>query len=260
MDQVIIAIKDITNRDILRRAIEYVKQGIPVVSAPVFYEETMGKIPTGHLTDQWIIDTGFKGVKPNFYNRRVKKLLDNVLSVLGLIAGAPIILFAGLCIRLDSPGPIFFRQLRVGVRGRSFEMLKLRTMAVCADPDSPSRCGLPNPWITRVGAVIRKLRIDELPQFWNVLRGDMSLIGPRPLIEKEVALFDKEVPYFSLRHVVKPGITGWAQVNYPHGDSLTDAREKVQYDLFYIKNLSFLLDLRVFIRTIRVMLCGKGAK
>ena len=133
-------------------------------------------------------------------------------------------------------------------------------MKTGADLESPPPNGESDPRVTRVGRVIRKLRIDELPQFWTVLKGEMSLVGPRALIEKEVTLFEKEVPYFALRHAVKPGITGWAQINYPHGDSIEDALEKVQYDLFYVKNLSFFLDFHVVLRTIRVVFLGKGAK
>jgi exopolysaccharide biosynthesis polyprenyl glycosylphosphotransferase len=259
-DLIIIAIKHLTNREIVKRSMEYILQGTQVLSLPAFYEEALRKIPVDHLTDQWFINAPFQGVKPTIYNLRVKRLIDVALSVSGLILSMPIVVIAGSCIRLDSKGPVFYRQARVGWKGKTFELIKLRTMKTGADLESPPPNGESDPRVTRVGRVIRKLRIDEFPQFWTVLKGEMSLVGPRALIEKEVTLFEKEVPYFALRHAVKPGITGWAQINYPHGDSIEDALEKVQYDLFYIKNLSFFLDFHVVLRTIRVVFLGKGAK
>ncbi|MDD5168491.1 MAG: sugar transferase [Syntrophales bacterium] len=260
VDQIIITVKHLKNQDLCRRSIEYIQQGIRVSAGHTFYEEVIGKIPVDQLTDQWVISTSLQGINPNIYNLRVKRLLDMVLSVIGIILSAPIIIIAGLCICVDSKGPVLFKQTRIGLVGKGFKLLKLRTMKVGTDQDLMPANGLPDPRITRVGRVMRKMRLDELPQFWNVLIGQMSLIGPRALMKEEVELFEREVPYFALRHVVKPGITGWAQVNYPHGNSVEDALEKVQYDLFYIKNLSFFLDFHVVMRTIRVMLFAKGAK
>jgi len=259
-DQIIIAIKHLKNREILKKSMGYILQGTQVLSLPAFYEEVLRKIPVDHLTEQWFIDAAFQGVKPTIYNLRIKRLIDVALSVTGLILSIPVVAIAGICILLDSKGPVFYRQTRVGWKGKPVDLIKLRTMKTGADVESPPPNGESDPRVTRVGRIIRTLRIDELPQFWTVLKGEMSLIGPRALIEKEVALFEKEVPYFTLRHAVKPGITGWAQINYPHGDSIEDALEKVQYDLFYIKNLSFFLDFHVVMRTMRVVLLGKGAK
>jgi exopolysaccharide biosynthesis polyprenyl glycosylphosphotransferase len=193
--------------------------------------------------------------------RTIKRLIDVFCSLIGLALFLPAFPLVALCIRLDSPGPIFFGQERVGENERSFTIYKFRTMrqdaesstgAVWAQKDDPR--------ITRLGKFLRKCRIDEIPQLVNVLLGEMSLVGPRPERPEFVAKLKEVVPYYSERHFVKPGVTGWAQVCYPYGASVEDALEKLRYDLYYTKNISIGLDLRVIVKTIKVVLCGSGGR
>jgi len=259
-DQIIIAIKHIKNHEILKKSIGYIMQGIQVLTIPSFYEVVDGKIPVNSLTDEWFINTSFIGSKSDIYNSNIKRLADLSVSIIGTIISIPIIIIAAILIKLESVGPIFYWQKRVGLNHSIFEMVKLRSMNINAEINGAVWATDDDPRVTRVGKIIRKLRIDELPQFWNVLKGDLSLIGPRPERPEFVELLTEKIPYYTLRHTVKPGITGWAQVNYPYGNTVKDALEKLQYDLFYIKYLSFFLDFHVVMRTVRVMLCGRGAK
>jgi len=193
--------------------------------------------------------------------RLVKRTVDLILSSAMLIALSPFLLLVAAAIRFDSAGPIFYSQMRGGERHRIFRMHKFRSMV----PDAEQLCGPKwadenDPRITRVGRVIRRFRIDELPQLWNVLKGEMSFVGPRPEREVFVEELEKIVPYYRERFSVKPGITGWAQVNYGYGASVRDAVEKLNYDLFYIKNMSILMDVLVILRTIKILLFGYGVR
>jgi lipopolysaccharide/colanic/teichoic acid biosynthesis glycosyltransferase len=169
--------------------------------------------------------------------------------------------FIVLVIKLSSPGPVFYRQRRVGRDGIVYYCYKFRTMRADAEADTgPTWAGDDDPRITSVGRFLRQSRMDEIPQLWNVLRGDMSLVGPRPERPEFVDTLSKEIPYYHLRHAVRPGITGWAQIRYKYGSSIEDAKEKLRYDLFYIKNMSAGLDLLIFLQTIKIILLGRGAK
>ena len=190
-----------------------------------------------------------------------KKITDLLLASTLLLTLLPLMLLVALAIKCDSPGPVFYRQERVGLRGRRFAVLKFRSMRQDAEADGrPVWAAAQDHRITRVGRFIRWARIDELPQLLNVLRGEMSVIGPRPERPYFVEQFNKLIPSYDDRHAVLPGITGWAQVNYPYGASLKDAREKLRYDLYYIANYSLLLDLKILLATVRVVLSGKGAR
>ena len=187
-------------------------------------------------------------------------MLDKIIAVFGIVSSFPLMLVAIIAIKIDSKGSVFFKQERVGENKKIFIALKLRTMD-CGKEDERALAGYKkDPRVTKVGRIIRFFRIDEIPQLWNVMRGDMSIIGPRLLIKEEVREFSESVPYFYLRHSVKPGITGWAQVHYKHGKEIQDATEKLQYDLFYIKNLSLVLDLHILLKTVKVVLFGRGAR
>jgi exopolysaccharide biosynthesis polyprenyl glycosylphosphotransferase len=178
-----------------------------------------------------------------------------------LVLAAPIMLLTAMAIRLDSPGEVIFRQERVGLAGRRFMCLKFRSMRSDAEQDGKARWAVRNDArVTRVGGVIRKLRIDELPQLLNVLRGEMSLVGPRPERQCFIDQLQVVIPYYAIRHSVKPGLTGWAQVRYRYGASVEDARRKHQFDLYYVKNHSLLLDLQVLMETVSVVLFGEGAQ
>jgi sugar transferase (PEP-CTERM system associated) len=233
--------------------------GINVRDGTSFYEELTGKILIEKLRPSWLIfSTGFE---KSIITRASKRLVGIILSLVGLIVSLPLSLLTALCIKLDSPGPIFYSQLRCGEAGKPFTLYKFRTMAC----DAESGCGAvwatdDDPRITRVGKIIRKLRIDEIPQMWNVLKGDMSFVGPRPERPEFVDELKELIPYYEERHNVKPGVTGWAQISYPYGASIDDAKEKLKYDLFYIKNMNFLFDLMIIFRTIKIVLLGRGAR
>jgi exopolysaccharide biosynthesis polyprenyl glycosylphosphotransferase len=213
-----------------------------------------------HLTEGRVAFTPFQGMKRNIYMSGIKGLIDKASSLLGLAASLPLMAVTAAAIRADSKGPVLYRQKRVGMNGGEFELLKFRSMRVDAESCGPRWAQQDDPRVTRVGRFIRKARIDEIPQLWNVLKGDMSLIGPRPERPEFVRLLNEEIPFYHLRHSVRPGITGWAQVNYRYGASKEDALEKLQYDLFYIKNLSAAIDLHILMRTVRVVLFGTGAR
>ena len=178
-----------------------------------------------------------------------------------LLVLSPLILLTAILIKLDSRGPVIFSQERVGQNGKPFQVHKFRSMVADAEKRSGPVWATENDnRVTRVGRIIRKLRVDELPQLWNVLKGEMSFVGPRPERAYFIEQLEKEIPYYSERHSVKPGLTGWAQVSYPYGASVEDAIEKLNYDLFYTKNMSFLLDMLIVFRTVKIVLFGKGAR
>jgi exopolysaccharide biosynthesis polyprenyl glycosylphosphotransferase len=260
IDTIIIAIRNLKNADLLRNVLNCKIKGIHVYNVPSFYEEVLGKIQVEHLSDLWFLNIPIQGVKRSIYNTKIKRLISIVLSSIILALSLPILLLAMITIRVGSGGPIFYRQKRVGFNETIFEAIKFRTMKIGTENDREFAGRKDDPRITKVGRFVRFFRIDELPQMWNVLKGEMNLIGPRALMVEEVKEFETKVPYFTLRHSVKPGITGWAQVNYPHGATVEDALEKLKYDLFYIKNLSPFLDFHILLRTIRVVLFGKGAR
>lgn len=260
IDVAVIAITDNKKAALLESLIKAKVNGIEIYDIPSFCEIITGKLPVSYLRDGWVAFTPFHGMRRGMYTMRFKRLFDVALSLAGLLLALPIGIVTALLTKLDSDGPVLFRQQRVGLSGRNFDLLKFRTMTTGTENDRSHAGEKDDPRITRVGKVLRRFRIDEIPQMWNVLMGDMSFIGPRSLIEEEVAAFESQIPYFSLRHCIRPGITGWAQVNYQHGASVKDGYEKLQYDLFYIKNLSPLLDLHILLKTVRVVLFGKGAK
>ncbi|HQA72330.1 MAG TPA: exopolysaccharide biosynthesis polyprenyl glycosylphosphotransferase, partial [Deltaproteobacteria bacterium] len=181
-------------------------------------------------------------------------------ALLGIVTTLPIMALTALAIRLDSPGPIFYLQQRVGKDGRDFNLIKFRSMRQDAEKKGPQWASQNDPRVTRVGRVIRKLRIDELPQFINVLKNDMSFVGPRPERRYFVDQLEKVIPYYALRLHAKPGITGWAQINYPYGDTIEDAKEKLKYELFYMKHRSLWLDLVIIFQTVKVAIKARGSQ
>ncbi len=189
------------------------------------------------------------------------RIFDLLMASAALVATSPVLLACAIAIRVESRGPVIYRQRRVGRGGEPFEMLKLRTMVAGAEfVGAGLAVNYGDPRITRVGNIIRKLRIDELPQCWSVLKGEMSFVGPRPERPQFVADLEARLPYYAERHVVKPGITGWAQINYPYGASVEDAREKLEFDLYYAKNYSPFLDILILLQTLRVVLWPEGAR
>ena len=233
--------------------------GIEIIEGNSFYEMLSGKLMVESINPGWLIFSN--GFQKSRMRRFVKRAADLTLSSAMLIALSPFLLLVAAAIRLDSPGPVFFQQMRVGERRRIYRMYKFRSMVKDAENLSGPVWALENdPRVTRVGRVLRRLRIDELPQLLNVVKGEMSFVGPRPEREVFVQELEKIVPYYGERFSVRPGITGWAQVNYGYGASVRDAAEKLNYDLFYIKNMSNLMDLLVVLRTIKILLFGYGAR
>jgi len=235
--------------------------GIHVSDALTFYERQTGRIKTELLTPDWLIYSD--GFNQSLLEDGIKRVLDLIFATILLIISAPIMLLTALAILLDDGfhGPVFFVQTRVGRDGREFRIIKFRSMRVDAEAEQTAQWAeRDDPRITRAGVFIRKHRLDELPQLLNVIKGDMSLVGPRPERPEFVPQLNKTLPYYSLRHQVKPGITGWAQLKYPYGASEEDANAKLQYDLYYVKNRSTFLDFLILLGTVEVVLARKGAR
>lgn len=233
--------------------------GVPVLDLAGFFERNKGEVRIDSLKASWLVYG--QGFVQGPVRTAIKRIFDVVISSLLLLLAAPVMLATAIAIRLDSPGPIIYRQERVGRHGRNFMCLKFRSMRNDAEKDGVARWATKNDArISRVGAVIRKMRIDELPQLLSVLKGEMSLVGPRPERPAFVSQLQTEIPYYDLRHSVKPGVTGWAQVRYSYGSSVEDARRKHQFDLYYVKNHSLFLDLLVLVETVSVVLFREGAQ
>jgi sugar transferase (PEP-CTERM system associated) len=233
--------------------------GIRVTDYLDFYEREGRRIRVDSLREDWIALSG--GFAAGKSNDRLRRLTDVLFAVVGFIATAPVLLLTALAIKLGDGGPILYCQERVGLNGAPFTIFKFRSMREDAESDGQAAWAAERDHrITPVGRIIRKLRIDELPQFWNVLRGDMSLIGPRPERSCLVHQFSPSIPFYDYRHAVRPGITGWAQVSFRYGASLEDTRRKLSYDLYYIKNRSILLDCVILLKTVSVVVRGEGAR
>lgn len=245
---------------LVRRVLEARLNGMSIMEMPTVYEVLTKRVPVEHICDHWLLFTdGFYLVSKE-YMQKVKRLVDFVLSALLLMGTLPITVLSALAIRFDSPGPLFFKQERVGKNGLVFVLWKFRSMRQDAEQNGAVWAEEIDSRVTRVGKWIRLLRIDEIPQLYNVFRGEMSLIGPRPERPEFIQELEKQIPYYGIRHSVRPGITGWAQVNYRYGASVEDALRKLEYDLYYIKNMSLLLDFKIILKTIGVVLFGQGAR
>lgn len=231
--------------------------GIPVMDLAGYYERTNAEVPLESLKASFLVYGN--GFVQGRLRQALKRVFDVLVSSVLLVLASPVMLLAALAIKLDSPGPIIYRQERVGLRGRTFQCLKFRSMRTDAERDGVARWASKNDSrVTRVGRFIRKTRIDELPQLFSVLRGEMSIVGPRPERPSFVQELRKQVSFYDLRHTVKPGVTGWAQVRYSYGSSVEDARRKHQFDLYYVKNNSLVLDLVILLETVTVVLFGEG--
>lgn len=224
-----------------------------LIDMPTIYEFLTGKLPTEHISDNWIFEWNVNSSR--IYYLRLKRLIDLTLAVIFLVLTSPLILLTALVIKLESSGPLFFLQERFGKNGKVFKIIKFRTMIEGAENCGPRWTTNNDSRITKVGRFIRKLRLDELPQLVNILKGEMSFIGPRPLAHYSSM---ETIPYFNYRILVKPGITGWAQVMFPDGLTVDTTPEKIKYDLYYIKNIGFLLDLAILLKTIRIVAFGRG--
>ena len=223
-----------------------------------FYERTTGRVHLNMMRPSWLIFSG-RGRQARL-SGVARALLHRGIALAGAIVSLPIALVAAVLIKLESPGPALYRQERVGKNGHPFTIMKFRSMRLDAERDGPVWAQTGDDRTTRVGRVIRKIRVDEIPQFWNILRGEMNFVGPRPERPHFVAQLAEEIPFYEQRHLIPPGLTGWAQIKYPYGSSIEDARQKLQYDLYYIKNQSLLLDAVILFETVKTILFGRGAR
>ena len=233
--------------------------GVHVNDFSSFIERETGRVDLDTVNPSWLIfSDGFSSGRA--ISSVAKRLFDIFASALLLTLAAPVILLFALLIKLESKGPAFYRQVRVGLYNQPFSVIKLRSMRQDAEVDGAQWAQKDDPRVTRLGKFIRKVRIDELPQCWSVLKGEMSFVGPRPERPEFVADLEQKLPYYAERHMVKPGITGWAQINYPYGASIEDSRHKLEYDLYYAKNYTPFLDLLILLQTLRVVLWHEGAR
>jgi sugar transferase (PEP-CTERM system associated) len=223
-----------------------------------FYERVTGRVSLSMIRPSWLIFTG-PGRQKKFASLS-RIAVHRSAALIGFLLSLPIVIVAAILIKLDSRGPVFYRQERVGKNGRTFVLVKFRSMRVDAEKEGPVWASKGDDRTTRVGRVIRKVRIDEIPQFWNIIKGDMNFVGPRPERPHFVAQLAQEIPYYEQRHLIAPGLTGWAQIKYPYGASIEDARQKLQYDLFYIKNHGLVFDAIILFETVKIILFGRGAQ
>jgi len=258
IDRVVVSLSDRRGHLPIKELLRAKLSGVRIEDAATTYERISGKILTDGLAPSWLIfSDGFQASRGT---RVVKRFVDIVLAAIGLVVAAPLMLLTAIAVWLDSPGPVLYRQVRVGENDRLFTLCKFRSMRRDAERGKPIWATNNDNRVTRVGRVIRLTRLDELPQLLNVLRGDMSFVGPRPERPYFVQRLAADIPFYAERHAVKPGITGWAQVKYGYGSSVEDAMEKLRYDLYYIKHLSIGFDLTIVIDTVKVILCARGAQ
>lgn len=258
VDRVIVAIEDRRGSMPLHELLDLRYKGLLIDDANALIERLEGRLPLDGLIPSSLIFTdGFKIGAGKLLARR---LVSIAISLAGLLLSLPMMPFVMLAVRLTSPGPIFFRQTRVGRHGQPFTLFKFRTMRVDAEADGAIWATANDPRVTRVGRFLRASRLDEIPQLWNVLKGDMSFVGPRPERPEFVGWLAKEIPFYELRHMIRPGITGWAQVRYQYGASLEESKRKLEYDLYYVKHLSLGLDLLIMFETVKIIMLGRGAR
>ncbi len=258
INRVIVAMQDRRGALPVRELLKLRFDGVVIEDACDLLERLSGKMPLDGLRpSNFIYSEGFR-VKPS--QQIMRRLVSTLAAALGLLLFAPFLPFVMLAVRLSSPGPIFFKQTRVGLGGRPFEVVKFRTMRTDAEASGAKWASKNDPRVTPVGGFMRKTRIDEVPQLWNVLRGDMGFVGPRPERPEFVPWLSEQIPYFDLRHMIRPGLTGWAQVRYGYGATLAEAREKLEYDLYYIKHMSLGLDLLIMFETVKTILRRRGAQ
>ena len=258
--EVVLALEERRNALPLDDLLRIKTTGVHVNDMSTFLERETGRVDLDSVNPSWLIfSDGFSSGRR--LSTIAKRGFDMLASGLLLLLTGPLILLFALLVKLESKGPAFFRQTRVGLFGESFQILKLRSMRSDAEVDGKAIWASENdPRITRIGRLIRKVRIDELPQAWSVLKGEMSFVGPRPERPEFVSELEREMPYYAERHMVKPGITGWAQINYPYGASVEDSRQKLEYDLYYAKNYTPFLDILILLQTLRVVLWPDGAR
>jgi sugar transferase (PEP-CTERM system associated) len=258
VDRVIVALEDRRGELPLRELLNLRFQGVVIEEAGSLLERLTGKLYLDGLRpSNFIYSEGFR-VKPS--QQIARRIVSTLTAAVGLLLFLPFFPFVLLLVRLSSPGPIFFRQTRVGMGGKNFTVYKFRTMRTDAEVAGAKWATKNDPRVTRVGMFMRKTRLDEVPQLWNVLRGDMGFVGPRPERPEFVPWLSEQIPYFNLRHMIRPGLTGWAQVRYGYGATLAQSREKLEFDLYYIKHMSLGLDLLIMFETVKTIIRRQGAQ
>jgi sugar transferase (PEP-CTERM system associated) len=258
ISRIIVALEDRRGALPTRELVTVRVQGVRVEDAPTALSALTGRISLRAVRPSWFVFSD--GFHRSRWNDVLKRILDLFWSIVGLILSLPIMALVALAIKLDTRGPVVYRQARVGAKGRIFEVLKFRSMRTDAENGTAQWAQKDDPRVTRVGGFLRKYRLDELPQFLNVIRGEMSFVGPRPERPCFVEELRQTIPYYDERHTVRPGITGWAQVQYTYAASVEDASTKLEYDLFYLKNMSVIFDLAIIFRTIRIVTGGRGSR
>jgi sugar transferase (PEP-CTERM system associated) len=258
VDRVIVAMED--RRDLMpvRELLDLRLCGVVIENSITLLERLSGKLPLDGLNPSSLIFT--EGFRMSTSQQLFRRLLSLAVSLIALIICLPFIPFIILAVRLSSPGPIFFSQIRVGQRGRPFTAYKFRTMCQDAEAKGAVWATKDDPRVTSAGRFMRNTRLDEIPQLWNVLRGDMAFVGPRPERPEFVQWLSQEIPFYDLRHMIRPGITGWAQVRYRYGASLEETKRKLEYDLYYVKHQSIGLDLLIMFETIKTIILRRGAQ
>jgi sugar transferase (PEP-CTERM system associated) len=258
IDRVVLSLKERRGSTPVRELLNLKLAGVRVEDVHNCFERLSGRITLEHLSPSWLIlSDGFKKSSILLF---LKRFVDVLASSVLLLLTSPLLPLIALAIYLETGAPILFRQTRVGYKGQEFELLKFRSMVQNAENNGPKWATAQDSRITRIGRILRKTRLDEIPQLFNVIRGEMSLVGPRPERPHFCALLAEKIPFFHLRHTIRPGLTGWAQVRFRYSSSLEDSREKLELDLFYLKNLSFIVDLAILFETVKVVLLGRGAR
>jgi sugar transferase (PEP-CTERM system associated) len=258
IDRIIVAMENRRGAMPVRELLELRLNGVIIEDASALLERLLGKLPLEGLNPSTLIFTQGFNVKAS--QQILRRIISILVSFIGLAIIAPFFPFIILAVRLSSPGPIFYKQIRVGLRGRNFHVIKFRTMRQDAEAKGAVWATKNDPRITSLGRFMRKTRLDEIPQLWNVLRGEMGFVGPRPERPEFVQWLTSEIPYYELRHMIRPGITGWAQVRFQYGASLEETKQKLEYDLYYVKHLSVGLDLLIMFETIKTIILRRGAQ
>jgi exopolysaccharide biosynthesis polyprenyl glycosylphosphotransferase len=255
---VVLAINHDVPGRILASLMACYERGIRVSTMPEMYEQLTDRVPVEHVGNNWFVVLPLSNSGQNLTYRLLKRMVDVCVALIGLGIFGLLLPALAVLIKLDSSGPVFYRQKRVGRSGTDFELIKLRSMVIDAEKDGVRWAGIDDARVTRVGRFLRRTRLDEVPQLVNVLRNEMSLIGPRPERPEFISRLEQEIPFYRTRLTVKPGLTGWAQVNYDYGRNVVDALEKLRYDLYYIKHQSIQLDLTIFLKTVNTILMLRG--
>ncbi len=256
----ILAIPNNRSKKLIRNVLDARLQGMHIRDMADVYEQLTGRIPVRNIGDQWLLFTdGFYLLRKE-YIQKLKRLMDFGVSGLLLALTAPAMVLIAIAVRIESSGPVFYQQVRVGKGEKPFTIYKFRSMRQDSERGGAQWAAERDPRTTRIGRILRLTHLDELPQMWNIFTGDMSIVGPRPERPEFVKMLEENIPYYAIRHSIRPGVTGWAQVNYRYGSSVEDSERKLEHDLYYVKNMSLLLDFKILLRTIGVVLLGDGAR